>query len=592
MRQLRAWFLRLGGLFKRERRDRELAAEMESHLQLHIEENLRSGMTPEEARRQALIKLGGMEQVKEKYRERRGLPLLETLMQDLRYALRLLRKNPGFTIVAVLTLALGIGANSAVFSAVNAVLLRPLPYPDSDRLMMAFLENPKNESGRSSYGVADFLAARDRQQSFSHFAGISLARKMFTYTGGQEPIQVRGTAATADFFRVLGVEPLLGRTFTPGSDQPGKPREVVLSYGFWRSHFGSDPEIVGRTMFIDGDSCTIVAVMPAGFHFGPRGDDDLWPLLQLVPQNARPPFWIAALGRLKPGITEAQAQADLSHTAALVQQQFPGSTSYQSARLQGMKPFMVGDARLALYTLLGGVLLVLLIATVNVANLQVARATMREGEMAIRAALGAGRRRIIRQLLTESLLLAAVGGSLGLLLAAWGTTALLRLNPRVLPRMKEIHVDSQVLAFTAVVALFSGIVFGLTPVLHRFGSGLSESLKGQAGSPGENRGRRKLLASLVVVEFALALLLLTGAGLLIRSFDRLSSTRPGFSPEHLITMKLSLPSVRYSQETQVAGFHQQLLDSSARAARCAVGGYLHECSAEPAAHHQSIPAFR
>ena len=554
--RLRSW---LRATLRRSRMESEMDAELRFHLEAYAEDLVRGGVALQEAQRRARIEFGGIERVKEEGREARGADLIESVMQDIRYGLRMLQKNPGFSAVAVLTLALGIGANTAMFSVINAVLLRPLPYPDSNRLMFVFLGDATRGPERSSYGTADYLAARDSQKSFSHFAGISLGENSLTYTGGSEPQKVRGTPATSDFFAALGVEPLLGRTFDPASDRLGKPREVVLSYRYWQTQFGADPGVVGRTMLLDGDPYTVVGVMPAGFHFGSRDSDDIWPVLQLEPRNVRHPYWIGPLGRLKPGVTAAQAEADLSRIAEREQQIFPNSP-YNNARLVSMKPFLVGDARLALLTLQGAVLLVMLIAIVNVANLQVARASVRERELAIRAALGARRGRILRQLLTESTTLAMIGGITGLLFAQWGLHALLNLDPGALPRMSEVRLDGRVLAVTAGLSLLSGILFGLAPVLRGHGARLGENLKGSSTGSSQQSRRHRLLGVLVIAEFSIALVLLAGAGLLVRSFDRLSSATPGFSPQHLLTMQLSLPSVRYPKEQQVAEFYRQLLE--------------------------------
>ena len=554
--RIRSW---VGAMMRRSRMESEMDAELRFHMEAYAEDLVRGGVAREEAMRQARMEFGGVERVKEEGREARGISFFETLIQDLRYGTRMLRKNPGFTIIAVLTLALGIGANTAMFSVINTVLIRPLPYPDSGRLVFNFLTTATHGPEQSIYGTADYLAARDGQQSFSHFAAISLGNNSFAYTGGPEPQKVRGTPATGDFFGVLGVEPLLGRTFDPANDRPGKPREVVLSYRFWKTQFGGDPGVVSRTMMLDGASYDIVGVMPAGFHFGPRDNDDIWPILQLEPRNFRPPYWIGPMGRLRPGVTPAQAEADLSRIAEQEQKLFPNS-AYNSARLVSMKPFLVGDVRVALLMLQGAVLLVMLIAIVNVANLQIARASVRERELAIRAALGARRGRILRQLLTESVALATIGGVAGLVLAEWGLRALLNLDPGALPRMSEVRLDSRVLVVTAALSLLSGILFGLAPVLRGFGTRLGEGLKGSSTGSSQQSGRHRLLGVLVVAEFSLALVLLAGAGLLVRSFDHLSSTTPGFSPQHLLTMQLSLPSVRYPKEPQIAEFYRQLLD--------------------------------
>ena len=533
-------------------------AELRFHVEACVEDLVRSGVPREEALRRARIEFGGIERAKEECREARGVSFTETLLQDLRYSLRKLRRDRDFTLTAAFTLALGIGANTAMFSVINAVLLRPLPYPDSHQLVLTFLADATGSSSRSSYGVADYLATRDNQKSFSHFAAIGLGQNSFTYTGASEPQRVRGTPATGQFFAVLEVQPLLGRTFNPASEVPGQPREVVLSFRFWQSQFGADPTIIGRSMMLDGQPYSIVGVMRSDFHFGPRDNDEIWPLLQLGPIAVRPPYWLAPLGRLQPGVTPAQAEADLSRIAEHEQRFFPKS-SYDRVSIVPMKAFLVRNSRLALVTLQGAVLLVLVIAIVNVANLQVARASTRERELAIRTALGAGRSRLTRQLLTESLVLAAIGGGAGFFLAHWGVRALLTLAPVALPRMGEVTVDSRVLLVSTILSVLSGIFFGLVPAFRGSGNRMGQGLKSTAGS-GQPAARHRILGILVVAEFTLALILLTGAGLLARSFEHLLTATPGFSPQHLITMQLALPDARYPQEAQVADFYRQLLE--------------------------------
>jgi len=456
-------------------------------------------------------------------------------------------------------MALGIGANTAMFSIINGVLLRPLPYPDSQQLVMSFLADASGASGKSSYGVADYLATRDNQQSFSHFAAIALGRNSFTYIGGSEPQRVRGTGVTGEFFAALGVAPLLGRTFDPSCDRPGRPREVVLSYRFWQGQFGGDRNVAGRAVLLDDERYTVVGVMPADFHFGPNDSDEVWPVLQLAQRGARPPYWIAPIGRLKPGVKAEQATADVSRIAEMERRVFPNS-SYDRAVLLPMKTFLVGDARLALLTLQVAVLLVLLIGIVNVANLQIARAASRERELAIRSALGAGRGRLIRQLLTESVLLATMGGTAGVLLAQWGVRLAVRLAPEALPRMAEIRLDTRVLWVAGAMSVLSGILFGLAPVLRELGEISGKGLGSKGAGAGQPARRHRLLGALVVAEFSLSVVLLAGAGLLVRSFGRLLAAPPGFSPQHLITMQLSLPSTRYPEEPQVVEFYRQLLE--------------------------------
>ena len=555
MRWLRGWLLRVGGFIGRARRERELAAEIETHLQMHVEDNLRAGMSAEEARREALMKLGGVEQTKEIYRDRRGLPLLETLFQDLRFAGRMLAKNPGFTAVAVLTLALGIGANTAIFSVVNGVLLKPLPYPQPDRLVSLFLHGRGLDRG--VMGVADFLALNERQKAFEQVAAFSPSPIGFTLTGLGSPQMIPGTSVTSDFFSVLGIQPVLGRSFLPAEGKPGGNLSAIVSHRFWEQFLHADPAAIGSAIKLDGKTYTVIGVLPLGFHFGPH--NELWPILQLQPARQRPPYWLLTVGRLKPGISETQATADASLIAKQVHEQFPLSDD-TSAIVVPMKDLMVGDSREALLILLGAVGFVLLIAVVNVANLHLSRSGSRIREFSIRSALGAGRRRLICQLLTESLILAALGGVLGLAVAYGGVRAILALSPDAFPRIEEITVDSRVLAFTSLIAIVTGILFGLVPALRSAGSSTGQSLKEGSRIATSGRSARRWHGALIVAEFALALVVLTGAGLLIRTLSQLQSVNPGFNSSHLVTALLTLPKGRYTNAPQLTSFYEQLLE--------------------------------
>jgi predicted permease len=555
MRQLRAWLLRLGELFRRDRRDREFTAEMESHLQLHIEDNLRAGMTAAQARREALMKLGGVEQTKEIYRERRGIPLLETLFQDLRFAFRMLLKNPGFTMVATLTLALGIGANTAIFSIVNGVILKPLPYRQPEHLVSVFLHSQGMD--RSTMGVADFLALRERQKVFEQVAAISPSPIGFTLTGLGNPQMVPGTSVTSDFFSILGIQPAMGRAFLPEDGRPGGNLSVVVSHHFWEQFLHADPSAIGSNIKLDGKSYTVIGVLPLDFYFGPH--NELWPILRLQPATQRPPYWLLTIGRLKPGISETQAAADASFIAKQVHEQFPLSDDASTIVLP-LKHVMVGDTSESLLILLAAVGFVLLIAVVNVANLHMSRAGSRVREFAIRSALGAGRRRLICQLLTESFVLAALGALLGLAVAYGSVRAILALSPDVLPRMEEITVDGRVLAFTTLIAIVTGILFGLFPALRSSGSPAGQSLKEGGRTATSGRSARRVRGALVVAEFSLALVVLIGAGLLIRTLSRLQSVDPGFNSSHIVTALLTLPQERYANASQVTSFYEQLLE--------------------------------
>ena len=386
IKTMRVWFIRLSTLFRKDRRDHELAAELESHLQMHIEDNLRAGMSAAQARREAFMKLGGVEQTKENYRQQRGVPLVEPFLQDLRYAFRMLSKSPGFTTVAVLTLALGIGANTAIFSVVNGVLLKPLPYRQPDRLVSLFLHGRGLDRG--VMGTADFLALNQRQKAFEQVAAFSPSSIGFTLTGFGSPQMIPGTSVTSDFFSVLGAQPLMGRAFLPEEGRPGGNLSVVVSHHFWEQFLHADPAAVGGSIRLGSKSYTVIGVLPLDFHFGSH--NELWPILQLQPANQRPPYWLSTVGRLKPGISETQAAADASLIAKQVKEQFPLSDD-TSTIVVPLKDLMVGDTSEALLILLVAVGFVLLIAIVNVANLHLSRSASRIREFAIRSALGAGR---------------------------------------------------------------------------------------------------------------------------------------------------------------------------------------------------------
>ncbi|HZS07632.1 MAG TPA: ABC transporter permease [Blastocatellia bacterium] len=482
---------------------------------------------------------------------------MQTLLQDLLFGARMLWKKPGFTLVAVITLALGIGANTAIFSVVNAVLLRPLPYPEPGRLVMAFLSDPQEGLNRSSLGIADFLAVREQNQSFEKVAIFSV--NDFTLTGGERPEQVPGATVSADFFATLGVAPALGRTGLAEDERAESPRVVVVSHGFWRQRLAAEPQIIGRTINLDSTPFTVIGVMPEGFRFPLTPDAELWPVRVIRQPRGRPPYFNRCVARLKPGVTEQQARGDLTAIAARVQKQFPQSP-FNTMTTVPLVDYVVRDVRRALLITLGAVAFILLIAAANVANLQLARAAAREREMAVRLALGASRWRVVRQLLTESLLLAACGGAVGLLLAVWGLDLFRTFGQTDLLRLQEVSLDGRVLGFTMLSALVGGLIFGLAPALESSKTDLNESLKegGRAATEGDRR--RRLRGLLVVAEVALTLVLLIGAGLLLRSFLRLQDVNPGFRPEHLLTAQISLPQARYAEDQKIIAFHQQLLN--------------------------------
>jgi putative ABC transport system permease protein len=558
IRQLRALALRLAHIFSPEARDQELADELESHLEMHIEDNVRAGMTPQEARRQALIKLGGVAQTKEEYRRRRGIPMIEDLWQDLRFGARMLRRSPSFTVAAVLALALGIGANTAIFSVVNTVLLRPLPYQDPDRLAMVWEESALQGFPRNSVSAANYIDWRAQNQVFEDMAIIG--RMNFNLTGEGEPERIDGRRVSANFFPLLGVKPHLGRAFLPEEDQPGNSRVVIMSYGLWQRRFGSDANIIGQALTLNGESFTVVGVMPPDFQF-PSRDDELWVPIAFTPKQAadRGNNSFEVIGRVKSGVPFEQTQVEMNAIAARLQQQYPDDVKSKGTVVVPLHEQLVGDIKPALLVLLGAVGFVLLIACANVANLLLARAAVRQKEIAVRLALGASHLRLLRQFLTESILLAALGGVLGLLLALWGVTLLKAFIPQNISQVTAIMIDAKVLGFTLLISLLTGLIFGLAPATQTSNFNLNETLKeGGRDSAAGSRGNR-LRSLLVIAEVAVSLILLIGAGLLINSFMRLRSVDPGFRADNLLTMRIELPKLKYPDHKRRTAFYAELL---------------------------------
>jgi predicted permease len=542
MRRARAWLWRFAGLFARQHRERELAAELESHLALHIDDNLRAGMTAEEARRQALIKLGGVEQAKELYRDRRGIRFLETLWQDLRYGARMLGKSPGFTAVAVVTLALGIGANTAIFTLVKAALLQPLPVRAANRLVVIWVNNLKAGWSRIGPTGQDYLDWREQSRSFEDL--FLFEHGTGTVTGGEEPEQVAGLRVTTNFGDFFGIKPVLGRTFR--RDEAGARHNlVILAYRYWQRRYGADPNVVGRGLTLNGEAYTIIGVLPPEMN-------TVYPTDVVVPFDndwlKRADSDLGVIGRLRPGVTLAQASSEMSVIMERIAQRRPSRNGY-GAVLVPLESVRVEYIRPALLLLLGAAGFVLLIACANVANLLLARAIGRQREVAVRTALGAGRVRLVRQFLVESAFLGLLGGAAGLLLAVWSTYALSRYVPSKIPVpnaadqavLPGAHVDATALTFALLVSLLTGIVFGLVPALQSLRCNVHESLKdGERGLAGR-RGHRTR-AALVIVEGALACVLAIGAGLMLRSFSHLLTTSPGFRTDHLLTLRIKLPN--------------------------------------------------
>jgi predicted permease len=466
---------------------------------------------------------------------------MESFLQDLRYAMRMLAKAPGFAVIAILTLALGIGANTALFSVVNGVLLNPLPYPDPQRLIALY--SSQGPFSESSISYPNFL---DWQRDNSSFAKLAAYRSdNFNLTGAGEPERLRAEMVSGDFFPVLGVEPLMGRLFTAQDDHAGAAPVVLLSEGFWKRKFGGSPQILGRSLSLNATSYTVIGIIPSSFYFTGnnfRLSDVYVPVGQWTDKtflDRRVSMGMDAVGRLKPGVTLAQARADMSGVAQNLAKAYPDADKNSGITLVPLKQDMVGSIAPLLYVLLGAVGFVLLIACVNIANLLLARSTGRTREFAIRTALGASRGRVMRQLLTESVLLSVAGGTLGLLLAAWGTKAAIRVLPSALPRSNQVGLDTHVLLFTLGVSVFAGILFGLAPALKSSQSNLQETLK--EGGRGSSGARHRLQGVFVVAETALALVLLVGAGLMIRSLAELSNVNPGFNPHNLLSFGVTFP---------------------------------------------------
>jgi putative ABC transport system permease protein len=479
------------------------------------------------------------------------------LLRDIHYALRLLWKRPGFTLVAIITLALGIGANTAIFSVVNAVLLAPLPYEEPDRLLVVGARQVIANENQLPTSWPDFEDWREQNRVFEQLAATRNA--IFNLTTAGETERIMGARVSSNLYALLRVKPILGRDFLEAEGKPGAEAVAILSYGLWQRRYGADPQIVGRALQLDGIPYTVVGVLPQGVYF-PAPDTEL--VIPLIPQQReilRPMRFIRVLGRLRPGVSLQQASADMDTIAARIEQQYPDSNTGWRVQLVPLQEQMVGKIRLALLVLLGAVGCVLLIACANVANLLLAKAAGRRMELAVRTALGASRRQLVRQLLTESMLLSLCGGILGLLLAVWGVPVLTRLSAGSIPRAAEISISYRVLLFTIFLSLLTGLLFGIVPALQSSSRKLTDTLKeGRRGSGGGLLHRR-LLNGLVIAEVAVALVLLVGAGLMIRSFAQISKVSPGYDPKGVLTAGIGLSPIKYAELPQQAAFYQTLL---------------------------------
>jgi putative ABC transport system permease protein len=564
---------RLRGLRLDPAREAEIVEELTQHLEDHYEELIAGGADEDEAYRRALRELDereflaqGLCRVERRPQSQHaalGAPgrvnVLTDFLHDLRYAARMLAKNPGFTAVAVIALAVGVGANSVIFSAVNTILLRPLPYKDPDRLVMVFEDAGALGYPRDTPAPANFIDWRDQNKVFDGMA--ALADVSVNLTGAGEPERLDGKRVSASLFPTLGVEPQLGRWFTPEEDQPGANRVVMLSHRLWQRRFGSDPAIVGKTIMLNGAGFSVVGVMPESFQF-PEREDQFWIPIAFSQNEAarRGAHYLQVVARLKPGVSLAQAQAEMSAIAARLQQQYPDQNTGLGAAVVPLHEQMVGNMRTVLLVLLGAVGFVLLIACANVANLLLARAAARQKEIATRIALGASRLRLVRQFLTESVLLAVLGGGVGLLLSVWGVRVLKAFIPDNISQAKEITVDARVLVFTLLVSLLTGLVFGIAPALQATNFNLNETLKEGGRGPALGGRGNRIRRTLVVAEVAVSLVLLIGAGLLVNSFLRLRNVDPGFRTDHVLTMSVTLPPLKYPDHARREAFYTELID--------------------------------
>jgi putative ABC transport system permease protein len=489
---------------------------------------------------------------------------METFWQDIRYGIRMLLKAPSFSIVATIALALGIGANTAIFSVVNAVLLRPLPFANPEQLMNVWETDSIRGYVRGAASYPNFVDWREQNHVFDRMA--SYHDNDFIMTGRGDSTRLRGAVVNADLFPLLGVAPVIGRGFLPDEDKPGEGgRVVLLSQGLFQKRFNSDPNVVNQSMVLDGKNYTIVGVMPNAFQFPIQNDPvELWTTVALDREGKEPiteergAHYMNVIARLKPGVSKQQAQAEMTSISARLEQQYPDRNLHRSSGVEPTLEALVSDIRPALLILLGAVGCVLLIACANVANLLLARAMVRHKEMAIRSALGASRMRVVRQLLTESVLLSLTGGALGLVLAVWWSDLLVALGKENIPRALQVGLDWRVLAFTFVVSVLTGLIFGLVPALHSSKTELTESLKEGGRGSGEGARRNRIRGALVVSELAVAVILLVGAGLLIQSLWRLRQVSPGFESENLLTLEVGIPEVKYPTNKQ-ARFYQELV---------------------------------
>jgi putative ABC transport system permease protein len=557
---------RLKGMLRRERLDRELDDELRSHIEMRTADNLAAGMPPEEARYQAQRRFGNTALLKQDTRQVDIVGWLDEAARDFRHALRMLGHSPAFTTVAILTLALGIGANTAIFSVIDSVLLRPLPYHEPDSLVMVWESNSQHPNPHNTVSPPNFLDWQNRNSVFSSMAYIADVRANLTGNGDPEEVVVQ--EVSANFFSLLGVNPILGPGFTPENGQAGHDNVVILGYGLWKERFAADPAIVGKSIVLNGKPQIVVGVAPQNFNWFIK-DGSLtgakpriwspWVFPQSFHDHKQMGRFLTVTARLKPGVTYSQAQTQMNAIASQLEREYPDFDGHWGVNVVPVRQQISGELRPALLILFGAVAFVLLIACANVSSLLLARAASREREMAIRTAIGASRWRIARQLLIESLLLAMIGGGVGVTLTILGTNALLAASPRNLLDLTSVSIDLRLLAFAAGATLLAGLLFGFLPSYISAHSQIAQTLRegGRGASPGKRGGFAR--SAFVVAQLSLALVLLTGSGLLIRSFVRLVGVHPGFDTDHLLTFKVALPRSKYATDPLRMAFFRQLL---------------------------------
>ena len=537
--------------------------DIRNHIEIETQDNVGRGMSPEDARHAALLKFGNVSRVKEDTREVWSFVWLEQLLQDIRYGVRMLHKNPGFTAVAVLTLALGIGANTAIFSVVYAVLLKPLPYAHSEQLFTVFQKLSNDATSATGFSYANLEDLREQNHVFSEVAGSQ--HHQLTLTGQGDAAVVNASVVTGDFFTLFAEKPLLGRLFFPEDDKPGAPAVTILSENLWRGTFGGDPAVIGKSIELDKRSFTIVGVMPAPFRFPLVTEkEQLWVPLAQDPlfggwMGRRGGHWLQITGRMKPGVSIAQAQAELNAIGARLAKDFPKENDGWTMQMIPLQQRMVFNVKSALFVLLGAVGLVLLIACANIANLLLTRATSRAREMAVRTTLGAGRNRIVRQLLSETAILGLLGGAAGIALAYWGVQSLASLLPADVPQVNPIRVDKFVLCFALLLSAIASFAFGLAPALFAANANLQTNLREGSGRSGESGTRLRARNFFAAAEIALAMILLVAAGLLMRSFAKLTSVNPGFDVQRVVKANIALPRTQYSTPQQWMAFADNVL---------------------------------